>query len=79
MASSTRWSAANGQIVIAKPYLDKINWTKGIDQKTGKPVDYDPGKDIQTYSGAATPTPGALTKTMCPSRVGRQQFLADRL
>ena len=32
----------NGQTVLAKPYLDNINWTKGIDQKTGKPVDYDP-------------------------------------
>src|SRR5216683_1476005 len=26
----------NGQPVLAKPYLDKITWTKGIDQKTGK-------------------------------------------
>jgi alcohol dehydrogenase (cytochrome c) len=24
-----------GQPVLAKPYMDKINWTKGIDQKTG--------------------------------------------
>jgi hypothetical protein len=30
----------NGQIVLVKPYLDNINWTKGIDPKTGKPVDY---------------------------------------
>jgi alcohol dehydrogenase (cytochrome c) len=29
--------------------MDNINWTKGIDQKTGKPLDYDPAKDIQTY------------------------------
>jgi alcohol dehydrogenase (cytochrome c) len=38
----------NGQILGAKPYMDNINWTKGIDQKTGKPLDYDPAKDIQT-------------------------------
>jgi glucose dehydrogenase len=30
----------NGQIVMVKPYLEKMNWTKGIDQKTGKPLDY---------------------------------------
>jgi len=41
----------NGQIIGAKPYLDNINWTKGIDQKTGKPLDYDPQKDVQTYAG----------------------------
>ena len=50
---------SNGQTVMAKPYMDNINWTKGIDQKTGKPIDYDPTKDIQLYSGAATPVAGA--------------------
>jgi alcohol dehydrogenase (cytochrome c) len=29
---------ANGQIVLTKPYMDKISWTRGIDQKTGKPL-----------------------------------------
>jgi alcohol dehydrogenase (cytochrome c) len=37
----------NGQTLLAKPYMNEINWTKGIDQKTGLPVDYDPTKDIQ--------------------------------
>jgi hypothetical protein len=31
--------------------MEAINWTKGIDQKTGLPIDYDPKKDIQVYSG----------------------------
>jgi alcohol dehydrogenase (cytochrome c) len=65
---------ANGQMVFAKPYLDRVNWTKGIDQKTGKPVDYDPTKDIQTYAGTATPTPADPTKTMCPSASGGNNF-----
>ena len=56
----------NGQIVLAKPYIDNINWTKGIDQKTGKPLDYDPSKDIQTYSGVATPMPDSPTKKTVP-------------
>src|SRR5260370_12326093 len=47
---------ANGQMVSANPYMDNINWTKGIDQKTGKPLDYDPGNDIQTYSAIADQT-----------------------
>src|SRR5579862_913201 len=41
----------NGQTVMAKPYVERVNWTAGIDQKTGLPVDYDPSRDIQTYSG----------------------------
>jgi alcohol dehydrogenase (cytochrome c) len=65
---------SNGQTVVAKPYLANVNWTKGIDQKTGKPVDYDPHKDVQTYSGLAAPMPGDLTKKMCPSPAGGNNF-----
>jgi alcohol dehydrogenase (cytochrome c) len=64
----------NGQIVLAKPYLDKINWTKGIDQKTGKPLDYDPAKDVQTYSGLANQNPSEPTKTLCPSIAGGNNY-----
>ncbi len=65
---------SNGQTIMVKPYLDNINWTKGIDEKTGKPVDYDPSKDIQTYAGLASPMPGALTKKMCPSPSGGNNY-----
>jgi alcohol dehydrogenase (cytochrome c) len=65
---------SNGQTIFAKPYLDNVNWTRGIDQKTGKPIDYDPAKDIQTYAGIATPTPGALTKKMCPGPSGGNNY-----
>jgi alcohol dehydrogenase (cytochrome c) len=64
----------NGQIIGAKPYMDNVNWTKGIDQKTGKPVDYDPGKDIQTYAGVGNLTPGAPLKKVCPSLAGGNNY-----
>jgi alcohol dehydrogenase (cytochrome c) len=63
----------NGQIVGAKPYME-VNWTKGIDQKTGKPLDYDPGKDIQTYAGVGNLTPGAPLKKVCPSQAGGNNY-----
>jgi alcohol dehydrogenase (cytochrome c) len=65
---------ANGAMVAAKPYMDGINWTKGIDQKTGKPLDYDPNKDVQVYSGAANPTKDAPVKRLCPNRTGGNNF-----
>jgi alcohol dehydrogenase (cytochrome c) len=65
---------ANGQIVLAKPYMEKINWTRGIDQKTGKPLDYDPNKDVQTYSGIANQNPNEPTKTLCPSIAGGNNY-----
>jgi alcohol dehydrogenase (cytochrome c) len=64
----------NGQTVVAKPYLDNVNWTKGIDQKTGKPVDYDPAKEIQLYAGVATPTLAEPTKKMCPGPSGGNNY-----
>ena len=64
----------NGQVVVAKPYMDNINWTKGIDQKTGKPLDYDPAKDIQSYSGLANPTTDNPIKKVCPNRTGGNNY-----
>jgi alcohol dehydrogenase (cytochrome c) len=64
----------NGQTLLAKPYLENINWTKGIDPKTGKPMDYDPSKDIQTYAGVATPMADNPTKKMCPGPSGGNNF-----
>jgi alcohol dehydrogenase (cytochrome c) len=61
-------------MVSAKPYMDKINWSKGIDQKTGKPLDYDPNKDIQTYSTLANQNPSQPTKQVCPSIAGGNNY-----
>jgi len=64
----------NGQIVGAKPYMDNVNWTKGIDQKTGKPIDYDPDKAIQTYAGVGNLNPNEPLKKVCPSIVGGNNY-----
>jgi alcohol dehydrogenase (cytochrome c) len=65
---------ASGAMVGAKPYVDNVNWTKGIDQKTGKPLDYDPNKDVQTYSGLADPTSAEPIKKVCPNRTGGNNY-----
>ena len=44
---------SNGSFIQGTPYVNKLNWTKGLDPKTGKPVDYDPNKDLQTYARVA--------------------------
>jgi alcohol dehydrogenase (cytochrome c) len=41
----------NGQFLRADQYQEKITWTKGIDPKTGKPVDYNPNSPVQVYAG----------------------------
>jgi alcohol dehydrogenase (cytochrome c) len=64
----------NGQTLLAKPYLQNVNWTAGIDQKTGKPVEYVANADLQLYNGTATPTPQDPTKKMCPNPAGGNNF-----
>jgi alcohol dehydrogenase (cytochrome c) len=65
---------ANGQTVMAKPYVPQVNWTSGIDQKTGLPIDYDPSKDIQVYSGRQNFTVAEPTKKLCPSMWGGNNY-----
>jgi alcohol dehydrogenase (cytochrome c) len=42
----------NGQFLSGKPYTT-VNWTAGLDPKTGRPIDYQPGKTVQDYAGLA--------------------------
>jgi alcohol dehydrogenase (cytochrome c) len=65
---------SNGQTVAAKPYFEGITWTAGIDQKTGKPVDYNPNLDIQVYNGQQNQTLQERTKKLCPSMGGGNNF-----
>jgi len=44
-----RLDRSNGQFISAEQYAQKVNWTDGIDPKTGKPIEYDPKKDLQIY------------------------------
>jgi alcohol dehydrogenase (cytochrome c) len=37
------------QFIRGDAYSDNINWTKGLDPKTGKPVEYNPNVALQTY------------------------------
>jgi alcohol dehydrogenase (cytochrome c) len=64
----------NGQTLFAKPYAETITWTRGIDQKTGLPLDYDPTKDIQVYSGIQNMTLTDPTKKLCPSHEGGSNY-----
>jgi alcohol dehydrogenase (cytochrome c) len=64
---------SNGALVMAKPYME-VNWTKGIDQKTGKPLDYDAAKDIQVYSTQANHNPTEGAKKVCPGHAGGNNY-----
>ncbi len=63
----------NGAYINSGTYVSNLNWTKGIDPKTGKPVEYDPSKSLQTYAIGAITRAGA-TATTCPNIQGGSNF-----
>jgi alcohol dehydrogenase (cytochrome c) len=58
---------ANGSFIKGAQYVSDLNWTKGLDPKTGKPVEYDPKLDVQVYNPAARALRGDGMKRTCPT------------
>ena len=67
----------NGQFLNAVQYSAKMTWTKGVDPKSGKLLDYDPGQgraDLRARLERAACRP--RSRTPLPGRPWRHQFLA---
>jgi len=60
----------NGNFVHASQYVDALDWTAGIDPKTGKPVEYDSRKSVQTYIPATRTLRGDPVERVCPNYHG---------
>ncbi|HZY49583.1 MAG TPA: PQQ-binding-like beta-propeller repeat protein, partial [Devosia sp.] len=63
----------NGAYIQSGQYVEKLTWTKGIDPKTGKPLEYDPSKSLQTYAEGVINRAGAKATT-CPNIQGGTNF-----
>jgi alcohol dehydrogenase (cytochrome c) len=59
----------NGSFIQGTPYVNKLNWTKGLDPKTGLPMEYDPSKSLQVYASGAVRRSGSEVDT-CPNIQG---------
>jgi alcohol dehydrogenase (cytochrome c) len=64
----------NGSFIKGSQYVNELNWTKGLDPKTGKPVEYNPALDVQQYVPAARPLRGEGMKRTCPTWHGGVAF-----
>lgn len=71
-----RFDQLNGQFLGAKQYVEKVTWTKGIDKKTGKPLGYNPGSDLQDYVKGSAPRRGVESPrfSSCPHAQGGVNF-----
>jgi alcohol dehydrogenase (cytochrome c) len=64
----------NGQFIASQQYAMKVNWTDGIDQKTGKPVEYDPNKQLQAYKVGSASRRAQGNIEVCPNVQGGVNF-----
>ena len=62
-----------GAYIQSGQYVTKLTWTKGIDPKTGMPLEYDPTKSLQVYAEGVINRAGA-SATVCPNIQGGSNF-----
>ena len=63
-----------GEFIYGKPYIKEINWTKGLDEVTGIPLDYIPESDLQYYVAENNPSRNTGNVTMCPNLLGAKNW-----
>jgi alcohol dehydrogenase (cytochrome c) len=64
----------NGSFIAGKQYADEVNWTPGLDPKTGRPLNYDANTDIQMYASGSHGMRGQPSARTCPSNVGGKNW-----
>ena len=69
----------NGKFIKSEKYVNDLNWTKGIDQKTGKPFEYNPKLDVQLYNPEARALRGDGTEAHLPDVARRRRAPAARV
>jgi alcohol dehydrogenase (cytochrome c) len=65
----------NGSFSHGKQYVNELNWTTGLDPKTGRPLNYDPNKDVQDYTPGSHSTRARPTSDkLCPAHTGGKNW-----
>jgi alcohol dehydrogenase (cytochrome c) len=65
----------NGSFVAGKQYVDQLNWTPGLDPKTGKPLNYDPAGNVQYYTANSHGTrEKPQSARLCPTIQGGKNW-----
>jgi alcohol dehydrogenase (cytochrome c) len=65
----------NGSFVAGKQYVNELNWTTGLDPKTGMPLNYDPTKDVQEYTvGSHSNRSRPTSNRLCPAHTGGKNW-----
>ncbi len=65
----------NGSFIAGKQYVDQLNWTPGLDPKTGRPLNYNPNADVQIYNEGSHGTRAKPKgEKLCPTVSGGKNW-----
>ena len=65
---------ANGQFIYGKQYVTDLNWTTGLDPKTGRPLNYDPAGGLQKYAPGTVGSRDKEAGIYCPTLSGGKNW-----
>lgn len=63
-----------GAFIWGTQFVKQLNWTKGLDPESGRPLDYDPKGGQQKYNAAATPSRENKIADICPGNMGGKNW-----
>ena len=64
----------SGKFLWGTPFVKKLDWTVGLDKYTGRPMDYDPNKDVQRYVPSTNAFRAQPEGTSCPGNMGGKNW-----
>src|SRR6267142_2097303 len=64
----------SGAFVFGEQFVDQLTWTTGLDPKTGRPLNYDPTKDVQVYTPGSHGLRGQGPGKTCASHSGGKNW-----
>jgi len=64
----------SGEFVWGLPFVKKVTWTKGMNPKTGEPLEYDRSQGVQRYNAAVTPARDHKIADICPGNMGGKNW-----
>ncbi|MCB1714514.1 MAG: PQQ-dependent dehydrogenase, methanol/ethanol family [Candidatus Competibacteraceae bacterium] len=64
----------SGQFIWGTPFVKRLTWTRGLDPETGRPLDYDPEKKVQSYVAGTAPSRSNPVGVSCPGNMGGKNW-----
>jgi alcohol dehydrogenase (cytochrome c) len=64
----------NGKFLWGTPFVKELTWTSGLDKYSGRPLDYDPTKDVQRYNPATSVSRENRESSSCPGNMGGKNW-----